>query len=133
MCLYSDTVRSKRAKEDIICYKVLLKNKRTGRLHSPYFRSYQWELNKEFVAEKANFVTGATINDGYFHTFKNVETAIDLAIHINANITTHVNLTAFVYQCKIPAGTSYFTGEDCDLHKGYASKKLIIEKNYEEE
>ena len=128
MCLYSDTVRSKKAKEDIICYKVLLKGKVTGRLYSPYFRSYKWELNKEFVAEKANYVTGgAIIHDGYFHTLKNVETAIDMAIHINTNLTNQ-DVTAFVYQCKIPTGSSYFTGEDCDLHKGYASKKLIIEK-----
>lgn len=127
MCLYRDTVKAKKAKEDITCYKVLLKDKRTGRLHSPYFRSYKWELNKEFVAKKASFITDTTINDGYFHTFKNVETAIDMTIHINANIT-NINLTAFVYQCKIPSSSSYFTGEDCDLRKGYASKKLIIEK-----
>ena len=127
MCLYRDTVTAKKAKEDITCYKILLKDERTGKLHSPYFRSYQWELNKEFVAERASYVTDTTINDGYFHTLKNVETAISMAIYINAGIYNK-NLTAFVYQCKIPAGTSYFTGEDCDLHKGYASKKLIIEK-----
>ena len=68
MCLYRDTVKAKKAKEDITCYKILLKDERTGRLHSPYFRSYKWELNKEFVAEKAKFVTDATINDGYFHS-----------------------------------------------------------------
>lgn len=127
MCLYRDTVRSKRAKEDITCYKVLLKGKVTGRLYSPYFRSYKWELNKEFVAEKAKFVTDATINDGYFHTLNNVKAAIQMAIHINASLHNQ-DVTAFVYQCKIPTGTSYFTGEDCDLQKGYASKKLIIEK-----
>ena len=127
MCLYRDTVKAKKAKEDITCYKILLKDERTGRLHSPYFRSYKWELNKEFVAEKAKFVTDATINDGYFHTLNNVETAIQMAIHINASLHNR-DITAFVYQCKIPTGSSYFTGEDCDLHKGYASKKLIIEK-----
>lgn len=122
MCLLSETVKPKKAEKDIRCYKVLFRNKKTKELYSPYMSYYKWELNKEHKAERARYIHNRMVMNGYFHTFKHA----NVADHLARNFKTDHMHTAVVYECKIPAGTYYFTGLDSQFHDGYASKKLVI-------
>jgi len=119
MCLLSTSIKPKKAKEDIVCYKFFFK--RNGRLISPWTH-FEWRTNVTYTARKAKPMYPNEIKDGYFHSFTTNEIADEMADHYSG--IRH----CYVYECVIPKGTYYYTGEHRGL-SGYASKKLIIKKN----
>ena len=131
MCLYSKTVKPKKANKDIICYKVLIKDKRTGAMRSPV-AGYTFEPNKEYTAERAKRFDRMEIGSGYFHTFDVIYEANKFR-RATSRWTCSMH-DAVVFRCKIPEGTSYYEGVDNCYRHGYASKKLVLlEEVYEEE
>ena len=125
MCLYSTTVKPKKADKDITCYKVLIKDRRTGTLRAPVANyTYEPDPNKVYTAERAKRVDRKEITSGYFHTFDHVYTANRYSCVLNRWIAP--NHTAVIFKCKIPKGSYYFTGIDNNNRFGFASKKLVL-------
>lgn len=119
MCLYVSSKKNrKKAKEDIICYKVL--NTKHGDLLS-IFEHFKWTLGVEETAEKATDIWGDKIRDGYFHTYDNYFNAVKESLFPGFE----------VFECIIPKGTYYYKGRHSDSFEGYASKKLIVVKQLE--
>jgi len=124
MCLLSTTVKPKKAKEDIICYKFLMKG---DCLKSPW-REFIWELNKEYTAERSKpRYSKKSITDGYFHTYKShMEARVDADYHQCSRFWYGFPLNVCIYKCIIPKGSVYFEGICNGGFEGYASKKLIV-------
>lgn len=123
--------RRKKAKEDILCYKVLKEhldiNGDIKHLNSPYFERYEWVLGKKASNEMPTpgEIDNNQIKGGYFHSFSKEKDALDESWwHI-----PHFDERIGVYKCVIPKGSIYYCGEHSDGGEGYASKCLkIVEK-----
>lgn len=137
MCIYSNTLFPKRAKEDIICYKVLDAN-----MVSP-FENFQYD----FKLYKAKGITSLIIDiirnlfreiksillcsiyhykfysiysRGLLHSYQKYENADTIISYWNSNNKRDF----FVYKAVIPKGTYYYEG-----FLEIASRKLqIVEK-----
>lgn len=141
MCLdlMKDDSTLKVAKEDIICYKWLLKY-RDGALFSPY-QQKQYQLNsrirdvkrsiREVKRREAYGPDGDrlthTLTQGGFHTFKNKEDALCL-LKYDVYVGGPLNV---LVECTIPKGSKYYEGYFKDWGYGaafesYASKELIV-------
>lgn len=119
MCLYKRGSR-KRAKEDILCYKVLIYNIKESKYHSK-FKKYEWEIGVEKEAGKTKpgcISKYGEIGSGYFHSYK-------WAWAINSNGSTS-EYKECIFRCIIPKGSYYYEGIHSDGIDGYASKKLKI-------
>lgn len=123
MCLYSKTVKPKKADKDIICYKVLIKDRQTGTLRAPV-ASYTYELNKVHTAERAKRIDIKEITSGYFHTFNAIYEADKFCRATSKWVDSRQ--TSVIFRCKIPEGTYYYEGVDNCYRFGYASKKLVL-------
>ena len=124
MCLYKRGNR-KRAKKDIIAYKVLVYNRRDARFHSMY-KNYIWDIGVEQEAKKARpgrISKDGEVGSGYFHSYK-------YAFAINISEST-LDYKTCIFRCIIPKGSYYYEGFHSDGIDGYASKKLkIVEELY---
>ena len=137
MCLESKTIFPKRAKEDIICYKILDAN-----MVSPY-KNFQYD----FKLYKANGITSliidiirnlfrkiksillrstyhyecySTYSRGLLHSCRKYKFADTIISHLKSNNKRDF----FVYKAAIPKGTYYYEG-----YFSIASRKLqIVEK-----
>lgn len=134
MCLESKTIFPKRAKEDIICYKVLDAN-----MVSPY-KNFQYD----FKLYKANGITSLiidiirnlfkkiksiplcstyhyecynTYSRGLLHSYRKYEFANTIISYLESNNKRDF----FVYKATIPKGTYYYEG-----YFDIASRKLQI-------
>ena len=107
MCLEVRHLHIRKAKKDIVCYKVLYKNGNTPFMNTP-FR----ETPKEDININWGIPYYSTIKEGYIHAYKNCE-------YFGKAFVTHKAI--------IPKGTKYWYGIDSYGKEGYASKciKLI--------
>lgn len=123
MCLKVKNVRSKKATEDILCYKVVLKN-HNGELTSPFYPKFVWQVGVETGPNERSIrrFIPKDIEGGYLHSFSTISGAIDLKIfNINKGRME-------IYECVIPKGTHYYEGMHSNGFSGYASKKLKLIK-----
>ena len=119
MCLTNlTTKKAKTAKEDIVCYKTLLRG-----MKSPY-EGYLYTQGNTVRSELHVEDTGE-INYG-LHSFVSKRGAEDEILSWNEYNTPNV------YRCIIPQGAKYFEGV-CDYNphsekprKSYASNELIV-------
>ena len=122
MCLKSETIRSKKATSDIVCYKVLLKKSHS--LVSPFYHNFKWKF-REIVEPRDKAVyrfISKHIEDGYLHTFSSIYGAEDMVK--DSSMRDHLR----IYKCIIPEGTYYYKGIQSGGRYGYASKKLKLVK-----
>lgn len=127
MCLVSNTLKPKKAKEDIVCYKYLkvVENDGITTYHSPFNTQFKWKVGDEYVAENEKYLRGREISfkrheisQGYFHTY---------AKYIDCNCCA--GLRDAICMCVIPKGTYYYKGVvNGGVRDGYASKHLKIVK-----
>lgn len=85
---------------------------------------YSAEGNKKLYTD--SYWGGYVIDDGYIHTFRNLEDAKrGFTYHYFNSPGAYV-----IYECIIPKGTEYFRGRTGYLHafEGFASKKIKIGK-----
>jgi hypothetical protein len=128
MCLYTKETKLKTAKEDIVCYKVLLNDFSSNVLYTPYlYKIIRWAdilLHNPIKAEgwvrKRRLFQDAPIsfNCGLIHTFQNIEAAKDSFLGVIINRYK-------IFQCIIPKGTKYIDGKDDNGRCTYASKLII--------
>lgn len=144
MCLSLEKGRTtlKKADEDIVCYKVLVKNNEKGFIKSPYmWKPYKLgELKKDKTPVKKESVnttntlstTEKTVESGVFHTFQFFEDAKKFAI--NSIIESYWGFfdgnLSIVVKCIIPKGTRYYEGMFGGIfypgYKSYGSKQLKV-------
>lgn len=103
MCLTSKWRFPRKAKEDIICYKILISN------FDYYFSPYRAELvdiQKEYKAEGESFKwkDGYKKDIGYIHAYTLQHDASRCCIWENSS---HHYLRYVVFKCIIPKGTLY--------------------------
>ena len=119
MCLYAST-EIKKAENDIVCYKLLVKE------NNNYMTPYQyvnvpklaiWGLMK-FKAEGKFTIYAHTVTDGAIHTYSELLMPDDI-------LGKFVNRMKYeMWECIIPKGTKYTEGTSSDMHIGYASKSI---------
>jgi len=128
MCLYTAETKLKTAKEDIICYKVLIHYPSSTILYTPY------------VYKTIKFIDMFLHNpikaDGLVRKrkqFKNYQPSFNLGL-IHTYITARDAQTIItapeykLYQCIIPKRTKYIDGYDGMGKLTYASKQIIIQQ-----
>lgn len=129
MCLYTNRWKPLIAKEDIICYKILVKTKnpfvyrtpviRTKVIKIPFFkRTFKAKGNRRitFVALSNYIDTGLyEVSEGFIHTYKEIKSAKH---QINYNLYED---ECVIFKCIIPKGTCYYESDN-----EYASEKIEI-------
>ena len=134
MCIEVKTIFPKRAKTDIVCYK-LLKEDMTAPYTGFQYDFKEYKANglfvllkdiKNFIIEKPSFINGVLYyyyDIGLLHTYK--KPALSFVINQCKYLKRRL------FKCIIPKGTYYY--ESSDFSK-YASRKLrIIEEiSYDE-
>lgn len=134
MCLYIDKeihgsfYKIKKAKKDIVCYKVL--KERKGKLCTPYaFYEVSPQVVKgelPMIGERSNILKffrrifhSNIIGEGYIHTFRLLIYAQSDARGMTSFMTKPV-----IFKCIIPKGTYYYQGDGGD----YASEHIIFKE-----
>lgn len=128
MCLYTTETKLKTAKEDIICYKVLIQYSSATILYTPYVYKTIKLIDM--------FLHNPIKADGLVRKrkqFKNDQPSFNLGlIHtyiIARDAQTMITAPAYkLYQCIIPKGTKYIDGYDGMGKLTYASKQIIIQQ-----
>lgn len=123
MCLLRDPRSRLKAKEDIVCYKVFKVND-NHEIVSPFHTFFIW-TPKTVITDKVrgvNHYGDGYVEKGYFHSFKNMDDAMDLCRGVNT--CTHFH-NAIVCKCIIPKGSYYYKGWFRNRHS-FASKSLMI-------
>ena len=134
MCLYIDKKihgpfqRIKKAKDDIVCYKVL--RDYGSNLYTPYAffevssQVYKGEL--PMIGEYSNIrklfrriFHSDVIKEGYIHTFR-----LQSFAQNEARFLTIPNGDTSIFKCIIPKGTYYYQGKYGD----YASECIIFKE-----
>lgn len=119
MCLVSKWRFSKRAKKDIVCYKIL--ERTGGEYYTPYLDT-EVDITKPFKAKgislSFNNNTRYEKTKGYIHTIS------DLGLikhYIEGMSCSH----PVVFKCIIPKGTRYHKSQN---DNEYCSRKIIFDK-----
>lgn len=138
MCLYIDDKihgifkRIKKAKEDIVCYKIL--HDHCGRLFTPYTitevpsQIYQGEVPMVGEPLKSRrffrrIFHSDLINEGYIHTFRVWPCARNAAEWFAKK-----GVRVRIFKCIIPKGTYYYQGTERD----YASEQIVYKQELTE-
>ena len=128
MCIIVENIFPKRAKTDIVCYKILNKDMTAPYTKFQYdFREYRANgLFNLLICIKDSIIIKLRYKEssmcyfygvGLIHTYKNPPLIIG---------TSHIkNLNRRVFKCIIPKGTYYYKSDDSIE---YASRKLRIIK-----
>ena len=109
MCLISKWRFPKKAKKDIVCYKVL-RSSSDGKLYTPFIGE-KVDTSKPLIAKGSSFsiLNPLEKKGGYIHTYKDRHYEYTVQIQI--------------WKCIIPKGTRYHEAFDgCE----YCSRKLIF-------
>ena len=145
MCLITKTRTPKRAKKDIICYKVLRTytySDGTEEIDTPYqFATIPKDVingEKPFIAKTDE---GDTVTEkrfercaGYYDSFSAVNgcaihtfaTKIDAQAEVGS-LKTYFGAKCIIYKCIIPKDTLYYEG-DFEGKKSFASHKIVFKK-----
>lgn len=129
MCLYTTNKEPFIAKEDIICYKILVKTKIPFMYKTPIVRTKLIKIplfQKTFKAKGSSKVYGIKIHwsgvwevaEGYIHTYLTAEAAISNVSHV-----IDEGEGCRIFKCIIPKGTKYFKSTESDT---LASEKIVI-------
>lgn len=127
MCLYTENREPFLAKEDIVCYKVLIETNIPCVYKTPVMRTRLIKfplIKKNFKAEGDRKVVKIPlsvrvcfeISIGFIHTYKNVES---IKRWINSILVCGDNYV--IFKCIIPKGTYYYENET-----EYASERIEI-------
>ena len=134
MCLYIDKKihglfnRIRKAKEDIVCYKVLCV--RGENLFTPYTvdevpsQIYEGELPMVGDPLKSRrffrrIFHSDLIEEGYIHTFRVKQCALNATRYFE-----RCGVETRIFECVIPKGTYYYQGTERD----YASESIIFKE-----
>ena len=117
MCLVSKWRFSKKAKEDIVCYKIL------GKMGEGYYTPYQdvkVDVTKPLkaVGNSITFFDPLEKRSGYIHTISSLE-------YIKMYLHDFDGIEFAVFKCIIPKGTKYHKSKD---GTEYCSRKIIFDK-----
>ena len=117
MCLVSKWRFSKRAKKDIICYKIL--EKMEERYYTPY-QNIKVDVTKPLkaVGNSITFLDPLEKGSGYIHTISNLGL---VKYYIEEMRCSH----SVVFKCIIPKGTKYHKSQN---DNEYCSRKIIFDK-----
>lgn len=149
MCLKINSIfSSQKAKSNITCYKVLLKNKITGNYVTPYMREVVPSqcINGEYpymasvdpcdldgidiIVRAFNTAISTEITSGYIHTYADYNDAKYMAYYValeQKRFKGEQDWIGCVCECQIPKGTKYYKGfQDNGVRHGYASKQIKI-------
>lgn len=118
MCLLVNEKVAKVAEEEIVCYKIIVKDE-SGTFRTP-FRGNLVEMNELLVEESFQFMPEeAAVHIG-FHSFDSFESAIE---QINKDED------GYIIQCVIPAGSRYWKGRfSSEEDNGYCSDRIIYKE-----
>jgi hypothetical protein len=148
MCLkLTSTPNVKVAEEDIVCYKVVTRDRKYGhtKYRSPYLDriiSYGAKLDNVPVVAKlgrkevseSDFKEGLVLTEEYgrfvikggaIHSYANKADALDSLNDYFRRLFADKYTTYFLVECIIPKGTPYYVGKNYDDEKNYASRELI--------
>ena len=136
MCLRASSNKIQKAEQDIVCYKILVKEEmmdaqyRTPYMNFPVHNGYisgklDFGAHKPTKLEEPSVIMGRKhhkyrVAEGFIHTYANIKSAKKQALYIS-NFTTN---NCEVFECIIPKGVEYYEGIDCTLSKSYASSKI---------
>lgn len=119
------------AKEDIVCYKILI---RFDYIDPPYilYTPFMYEpVNiQTYLNNKISFIAK---NDNKFYSFLRHKLGFSRIVKsgfihtYNYPVKPNKQLRTSVFKCIIPKGTKYFVGEDED----YASERIIFVEQLE--
>lgn len=139
MCLYTTSKKVQVAKEDIVCYKILIKLKKKGIFHKSKYRApcsvfFTYKLKKLYDLGKSlrinfNPYPGGLpyyIVDEGFHSFVNLQ---DAKCMLSEWIDTQEGQT--IVQCIIPKGAEYVKGRISSSENSpasYVSHQIICVK-----
>lgn len=133
MCLTIKTKLAETAKEDIVCYKILVKVNGFKFFCTPFYhfimepgKTYKNE-DKPDVFWCKNYGFGDVFG-GFFHTYQNPEDAIYEANYLFFRGMSEVS-EVVVIKGIIPKGSNYYLGESLifnDKCASYASDTLIL-------
>jgi len=128
MCLLTLNREPEVAKGDIICYKVLRRSREDGHYYTPYqekkvlIHGHICSASKERLQEcEIGLFTSVTrwmVKGEGVHAYTKMEKAIMYTIDV-----CYLDPSVIV-QCRIPAGTEYWLGENDEI----AARVLYLEK-----
>lgn len=107
------------AAEDIVCWKVLKRNKYTLVPRTPchllYVTRDQIEGKKDFVPERPceyfNYPRGRIVGEGFIHVHLDKNNSID-KLYLFNKLSPDEDDDLLIYECVIPKGTVYYEGAD---------------------
>ena len=120
MCLYCKSGSDpKVATEDIVCWKLLKRNKYTLVPRTPFHLLYvtrdQIEGRKDFVPKRPygyfNHPRGGVVGDGFIHVYLDKNSPID-KLYLFNRLSPDKDDELLIYECVIPKGTVYYEGAD---------------------
>jgi len=128
MCLLTFRIKPKKAKEEIVCYKIYrLEYIKSKTLYSAYFdyptRVGELLYNDEIKEVFPHGMFVHCVGAGYFHSFKHLRSAIRKRYEFSKHHTGHY----VVVKCTIPQGSLYYAGS-YEFRVSYASEQLRIEE-----
>lgn len=118
MCLYTNG-KIKKAKKDIVCYKIMFNGRLRNTFHSIYWNTNEaWNIGSfkkgNSIIKRYDIID--EIGSGYIHSYKNESDAKKSVDEFT------------VCMCVIPKKTYYYEGIHSDGKYGYAAKKMKILK-----
>lgn len=140
MCLYTTSKKVQVAKEDIVCYKILIKLKKKGifrifrkfTYRAPFHCYYTYRLKKLYDLGRSLkcklFTKGCptfyVVSEGY-HTFEDIQDARDMLLEWYETPGMQK-----IVQCIIPKGAEYVKGTTYLYNSvvSYVSNKLVCLK-----
>lgn len=130
MCLVN-TKYVKKSKKDIVCYKLMDHGKSPSYIYTPFtLTRVDIDLVKNHRIFKPEYkrtiggdiiCPGEDVTEGFIHACKTLEGAKKLKKWFG-EVQPWKNIV--IYECIIPAGSSYCVGHDDWYRGGYASNKI---------
>lgn len=97
MCLKSKWRFPRRAKKDIVCYKILCREEGDN-YYTPY-TNFKVDINIPLKATESSLSKNGYLKSiGYIHTYSSLEKALDEVLYFPSGV---------IFKCIIPKGTKY--------------------------
>ena len=130
MCLITKQSKAIKTDRDITAYKVIQLN---GLFRSTPFMNALIEdsvilgeqaFKDKNMVHKSTYGKACRISKGVIHTYALAKSAIEMVEYLMRFFGGNYE----IYECIIPKGTSYYSGYDESLKKGYGSKQIRFVK-----